>query len=67
MDITMKKKLRIQHYQIDLENGMVSYYIITEIVNNVPVATYRYKIPVDYLITNLKYESIEKYFPLCPN
>jgi hypothetical protein len=63
-----RKNIMIYQHEIDLEcmNG-TTYWVITEIVDYVPVRTFYYKIPEDYKKNGLLGKIHELYNPYCPN
>jgi hypothetical protein len=63
-----RTNLMIYHHELNLECSTgTTYWIITEIVDNVPVGTYYYKIPESYKDNHLLGEMHEKYCMYSPN
>jgi hypothetical protein len=63
-----RTNLMIYHHELNLESTPgTTYWIITEVVNNVPVGTYYYKIPESYKDNHLLGEMHEKYCMYSPN
>jgi hypothetical protein len=58
----------IYHHELDLEclNGN-TFWLITEIVDCLPVQTYYYQIPNNYKNDSLLGELHERYAKYCPN
>jgi hypothetical protein len=63
-------KMNVKFYHQELSpDGINSktYWIITEVKDNLPIRTYYYEIPEEYKSDALLGEMHEKYCPYCPN
>ncbi len=65
---SIRKNVSIFHHELNMEhiNG-TTYWIITELVFNIPVQMYFLKIPDSYKDNSLLGQLNEKYAPFCPN
>lgn len=60
--------VRIYHHELDLEYVYNrTYFLITEIIDGVPLHTYYYRIPDSYKDERLLGELHERYCPYSPN
>lgn len=60
--------VKIYHHELDLEYlHNKTYFLITEIINGVPINTYYYRIPDSYKDDRLLGELHERYCMYSPN
>jgi hypothetical protein len=63
-----KKVVTIHHFLLDLQKeNKTMFFVLTEMVDYVPVNVFLYKIPTTYFDETFDFKHLEKYAAYCPN